>query len=96
MKKLLICFSSIACNSTTASNKQRQEHNILNTIPRAKLKEAYEHSKSLQFVKHRIQTQILTRMDKVVIEKYYHMTTMDKHLKCMKLTHVLSKFFSKP
>ena len=33
-------LSSIACNSTIASNKQKQEHNILGTIPGAKLKEA--------------------------------------------------------
>ena len=39
---------TIACNSMIASNKQRQEHvNNLATIWRAKLKEAYEHSKSL-------------------------------------------------
>ena len=40
-------FSSIACNSTVASNKQRQEKNNLATIQRAKLKGAHEHSKSL-------------------------------------------------
>ena len=34
MRKPVKVFSSIACNSTIASNKQRQEHNNLATIQR--------------------------------------------------------------
>ena len=37
MSKSLNIFSSIACNLTIASNQQRQEHNNLATIWRAKL-----------------------------------------------------------
>ena len=37
-----------------------------------------------------MQTQ--TRMDKVVIEGYYQMTTMDENVNWMKLTHLLSTF----
>ena len=44
-------FSSIACNSTIVWNEQTQEHNNFVTIQRAQLKEAYESSKGLQFVK---------------------------------------------
>ena len=51
MSKSLNMFSSIACNLTIASNQQRQEHNNLAIIWRAKLKRAHEHFKSLQFVK---------------------------------------------
>ena len=35
--------------------------------------------------------QTLTRMDKVVIEHFYHMTTMDENMNWMELTHLLSK-----
>ena len=31
-----------------------------------------------------------TRMDKVVIRDYYHMTTMDEYVNWMELTHFLS------
>ena len=37
-------FSSIACNSTIAPNKQRQEQNNLATIQKEKLKGAHKHS----------------------------------------------------
>ena len=51
--------------STVALNKQRQQHNKL--ARRVKLKEAHEHSKSLQFVKTYNPNANLTRMDKVVV-----------------------------
>jgi len=35
---------------------------------------------------------IITRMDMVVIEDYYHMTTMDENMNSMKLKHLLSTF----
>ena len=37
-----------------------------------------------------------TRSDKVVIEDYHQMTTMDENVNWMDLTHVLSTYFSKP
>ena len=37
-----------------------------------------------------------TRMDKVVIEDYKHMTTMDENVHWMELTRLLSKDFLKP
>ena len=50
-------------------------------------------SKSLHFVqKHKTQMQTPTRMDKVVIEDYYHMTTVNENLDWMKSTHMLSIF----
>jgi len=36
--------------------------------------------------------QSLTRMDKVVIDDYYHATTMNETMNWMKLTHLLSIF----
>lgn len=36
--------------------------------------------------------QTLTRLDRVVIEEYYHTATMDEEVKYMKLTHLLSSF----
>ena len=33
--------------------------------------------------------QTLTRMDKVIIEDYYHMTIGDENVNWMKLTHLL-------
>jgi hypothetical protein len=51
MRKSLNIFISIACNSMIAPRKQRQEHNNLAAIQRAKLKVAYDYSKSLEFVK---------------------------------------------
>ena len=35
-------------------------------------------------------------MDKVVIEDYYHMTTMDVNVNWMELTYLLSKFSLNP
>ena len=47
-------FSSIACNLTIASNKQRQEHNDLATIERGKIsRELMSAPKALSFVKPR-------------------------------------------
>ena len=37
-----------------------------------------------------------TRMDKVIIEDYYHMTTMDENMNWMKLTNQFSDKISKP
>ena len=37
-----------------------------------------------------------TRMDKVVIEDYYHMTTMDENMNWMELTHSLPIFPQTP
>ena len=50
MRKAWTIFSSLAYNSTITSNKQRQEHNDLATIWRAKLKGAQEHAKNLYLV----------------------------------------------
>ena len=86
-----IFFPSIACNSTIASNKQRQEHNNLATMRRAKLKGARKHSKSLQIQKPWTQMQTLTRMNKAVIKDYYHMTTMYENVNWMEVTHLLLK-----
>ena len=36
--------------------------------------------------------QTLTKMDRVVIEDYYHMTTMDENVNPMKQIHLLSNF----
>ena len=47
------------------------------------------------FCKPRTQMQTLTRMNKVVIEDYYHMTTMDENVNWMKQTCIV-KFYSKP
>ena len=84
-------FSFVGCNSIIVSSKQRQEHNNLATIQRANLKAAHERHKSLKFVKLRTQMQTLTRMSKVVIEDYHHMTTMDEIVNWMKPIYLLSK-----
>ena len=60
--------------STITSNKENQEHNNLATIQGTKLMGAHECSKSLHFFKPKTQMQALTRMDKVVIKDYYHMS----------------------
>jgi hypothetical protein len=44
MQETLDIFSSIACNSTVASNKQRQEQNNLATIQKSKSKATHKHS----------------------------------------------------
>ena len=85
-------YSCIERNSTFASNLQRQEHNILNTIQRENFNIAHERSKIPWFGKPSIQMQPLTRMNKVVIEDYYDMTTMNENVNWTKLTHVLSNF----
>ena len=94
MRKSLNICSSIACNTTIASNKQKQEPTNLTLVCRAQLKEAHEHLKSLvdkkkNKFKTRTQMQTLTRMDRVVIKNYYHITTMDENVCWMKLTHLL-------
>ena len=82
MTKSLKVFPSIrACNLAIILNKQRQPHNNLATIRRANLKGAYEHSKKLQFVNY---------IDNVVIEDYYHVTTMNANVTWMKLTRLLA------
>ena len=89
--------SSIACDSTIASNKQRPEHSYLALIWRVKLKGAHERSKSLQFVKNlEPKMQLLTRMASVVDEDYYHMTTMDKNVDRMTSTRLCCQISSKP
>ena len=40
--------------------------------------------------------QTVTRMNMVVIEDYYHMTTMVKNVNWMKLTHLMLIFAFKP
>jgi hypothetical protein len=35
-------------------------------------------------------------MDKIVIEDYYHMTTMDENVNWMKLAHLLSNYSLNP
>ena len=82
-------LSSIVCNSIITLDKPRQEHSNLAIIQRAKLKGAHKHSKSLLFV---TQMQILTRMDKIVIKDYNHMTTMNGNVK---LTYLLPKKIAK-
>ena len=51
MRKSLNIFSTVACNSIIASNKQRQDDNNLATTKRANFKKAHERSKSLHFIK---------------------------------------------
>ena len=46
-EKVMNIFSFIACNLMIASNKQRQEHNNLAIMWRAKLKGAHVHFKNL-------------------------------------------------
>ena len=75
-----------------ASSKQRQEHNNLTTIQREKLKGVHEHSMSLQLQKTQNQNATLTRMDKVVIENYYHMTIMDENVNYMELANLSSNY----
>jgi len=40
--------------------------------------------------------QILTRVDMVVIEDYYHITTLNENVIWMKRTHLLPSFFLNP
>ena len=47
------------------------------------------------WVKSKTQMQTSTRMDKVVIEHYYHMTTINENVHWIRLPHVLSRFSSK-
>ena len=49
-------------------------------------------SKSLQFVETLIPIQTLIKMGMVVIEDYYHTTTMDEKCELDKQTYILSKF----
>ena len=60
-------------------NKQRQEHNILALICGEKLKGTMSTSRA-SCVKSKTQMQILTRMDKVDIEDYYHVTIINKNV----------------
>ena len=72
-----------------ASHKQRQEHNNLATTQRATLKRARECSESPWMEKPITQMHPLTRVDKVVIEDYYHMATMDENVSRIKQTHLI-------
>jgi hypothetical protein len=84
MRKSLDIFPSKTCNSSIAINKQRQEHNNLAivTIQREKLKGAHEFGPSnLENPKTQMQTP--TRMENVVNENYYHMTTIDQNVNWM-------------
>ena len=67
MRKSLNKFSSIACNSTIASNKQRLEHNNSRNP-----ESTHEDSKSLKFIKPKTQMQIPKRINMVIIKDYYH------------------------
>ena len=66
------------------------EHINLATTWRAKLKGAHEHSRRLKFAKTHMQS--IPSMDMIVIEDYYHMTTMDENVNWMNLAHLLSMF----
>jgi hypothetical protein len=41
-------------------------------------------SKASNMSKHRTQIQTLTKMNSVIIEDYYHMTTIDENVKWLK------------
>ena len=76
-------FLMIASTVNDCIKKQRQKHNNLVTIGKAKLKGnpwALQEPLACSIT----QTQTLTRMDKGAIEDYYY-------VKWMKLTHLLSK-----
>ena len=93
MRKSLNIFSSIACSLMIASNKQRQKHNNLALICTTKLKEAHEHFKSLMSINLEPKCKVtLKRMNLVVIEDYYHVTTINENMYWMKLIHLLSIF----
>ena len=96
MRMSLNIFSSIACNSTIALNKQRQKHNILALTYGAILKGTHQSFKSLMGENQKTQMQTLTGMDKVVIEDYDHMT--NNGWKCVsdEMSTSIAKFFSRP
>jgi hypothetical protein len=71
-----------------ALNKQRQEHNNLVTNQRAKPNESMRAPRASNLLNPI--TQI--RINRVVIEDYYHMTTIYENMRWMKLTHILSVF----
>ena len=86
-------FSSITCNSMTASNTQNQEPDN-----RSQKSESKTQGRPWALQEHvvsqtRTQLQTLTGLDKVFIEDYYHMTTKDENMDRIKLAHMLS-FFS--
>ncbi len=76
-----------------ASNKKKYIKKLI-TLPqygKKKIKGAHEQPHELlvcNYSEPKMQT--VTRMDMVVIEDYYHMTTID----WMKLTYLLSSFYS--
>jgi hypothetical protein len=59
---------------STITSKKEKEHNNLATIQGTKLMGTHECSKNFHFLKPTTQMQALTRMDKVVIKDYYHMS----------------------
>ena len=79
-------------NSTNTSNKQRQEHNSLALICGAKTQENPWALQEPHGYNPKSQMQTLTRLDKVVIEDYYHMTIINENVYYMKLAHLLSNF----
>ena len=78
-----------------ASKKQRQEHNILAWMYGAILKGTHECFKHLMGKKEKTQMQTLTRMDKVVIEDYNHMTNNGWECALNETSTSIAKFFSK-
>ena len=67
----------------------KKKSNNIATIKREKLKGDWALQEPLACPITQMQT--LTRMDKVVIEDYYGMTSVDENVNEMKLTHVLLK-----
>jgi hypothetical protein len=92
MRKVLNKFSAIPCNSTIAPNKQILKHNNLATIQRKTNQGSLWCPRALNLWKPRTKLQTLTTMDIVIIEDYYHMTTIDEYACWMKWTHLLWKF----
>ena len=96
MRNSLNIFASIACNSTIASNQQRQEHNNFATMQRKKSRKPRSSPRGPCLLKHRSHTQTLTRIDKATVKDYDYMTTMDVIMRQMKLTRLLPIVFSEP
>ena len=82
--------------SMIASSKQRQKHNTLATIWIAKTQGSPWVLQEPLVCKHlEPKMQTLIRMDGIVSKDHYHMTIVDENVIWMKLTHLLSRFFSK-
>ena len=78
-----------------ASNKQRQEHNVLAWMYGAILKGTHECFKRLMGKKSKTEMPTLTRIDKVVIEDYNHMTKNGWKCALDETSTSIAKFFSK-